>query len=118
MRQRAFVLCALVAFCLGTVGAHPDPVVEMRRLTSLPYPVPALQAGVGGEVILRCLVQPSGEVISVSVVSGTKALAVAAAENAKLWLFEPGASEREATLLYSFRVFPAQWDPKLGIHVT
>jgi TonB family protein len=60
------------------VGGHIRPPTKLRHVNP-EYPELARRAGVGGEVVLECLIDVNGEVTDVRVLSGNPLLREAAA---------------------------------------
>ncbi len=74
---------------LAALPAGSQPPVLKRRVDPR-YPEAAKRSGITGEVLLRVVVEASGEIGAVEVVSGAPAgLTEAASEAVRSWLYEP-----------------------------
>src|SRR6266516_2822566 len=103
-RQR-FMMCFIVFLLLPILGYASDPFPIL--LTSLDYPIVALQAGVSGTVVVECSLTADGHVESVQPVSGPPILVDAVLANAKKWQFSPdGINTRRHVLrlFYDFKI--------------
>lgn len=68
-----------------------DTAPKMKKSVRPVYPRAALQAGVGGTVLLKVLVSERGEPLQVEVVRGIRSdLAESAVQALKSWTFDPG----------------------------
>jgi TonB family protein len=80
-----------VAFTLSGPAKVPAEVMAGRIVNSYtpPYPPDAIEAGIGGAVILHVLIGREGEVKAVRVVSGREMLRAAAVDAVKQWRYQP-----------------------------
>ncbi len=86
----------------------PADALPMPLTTSRPaYPPNARSAGT---VLIETLVGASGHVVGVTAIRSAPPFDEPAMEAARGWSFRPPRGPDAP--------FPAQWDPKLGIHVT
>ncbi len=70
-----------------------DPTWELRRMTfDTPYPRGAAAARITGDVILRCHLSSTGEVLKAEALSGHPLLAKAATESVSGWAFQNAAN--------------------------
>jgi TonB family protein len=73
------------------------------------YPYIARAARVSGEVVAEAIVDPNGEVISVSIIKGHKLLNSAVEKSASQWKFsslERGSGSRKVRLIFQFTLIP------------
>ena len=69
-------------------GGQIRPPLKLRNVNP-EYPDLARRAGIRGEVVLECLIDPSGRITDVRVISGHPLLAPAAAKAVSQWLYRP-----------------------------
>ncbi len=94
--------------------ATPEPVREtppaMLKVVKPVYPPMALQAHIGGIVILRVLVSETGQPLEIEVVRGGKAgLTEAAIAAVRKWTFTPG--RRGDTPVRAWTTVPIPFEP-------
>jgi TonB family protein len=98
-----FLFLVLVCSITAAIAKGGGPA----KLNSLEYPVPALRAGIEGQVTLNCVILPTGKVGAVHIIDGPKILAEAAAENISDWEFEATPSTpspRHLVMIYRFQI--------------
>lgn len=79
------------------------PVLESPPSPAFPYPAEALEAGAGGEILLRIRISDAGRVDSVAVVtsSGHAVLDSAAVEGARLLRYRPAQHAGVPTAIWA-----------------
>lgn len=102
-------LSVVAAFAvLLTVRPADADELMVDHLEALEYPPAAAQAGIAGEVSIRCVVDRDGQVARVQVLSGDSTLSHAARENATKWRFRHTTKENSNAnsfdLIYRFRL--------------
>ena len=80
----------------------PDEDINVTSFEEIGYPVPALLNNVQGDVVVRVKLDGHGKVVLATEISGSRALAGVAADNAKKWQFRPNFS-KAAVIIYEFR---------------
>lgn len=70
------------------IGGDILPPVKIRDVAPV-YPVFPLRAGIGGDVVLECTIDPSGAVVDIRVVSGNQLFVPAAREAVRQWRYRP-----------------------------
>lgn len=99
-----FHLCVLSVLALAWWGFADDGALP--RIQRMEYPKLAAQAGIQGDVQVKCLLGTNGSVRKVTILKGARILGDAAAANVLKWKFrKPGGSgESEPVVFYHFEL--------------
>ena len=85
MKQIWLILAILILSCFSFAQQVPEPILDSAQMPK--YPALAREARVEGEVKVSFLLNSSGEVASLEVLSGHPMLKEAAAATVKSWKF-------------------------------
>lgn len=104
--MRSSVLIALAALFMASEHASAQPTfvdgrVALESYEDLAYPPILISARTQGVVVLHVMLSQSGQVDTVSPISGDKLLIKLTTENIKKWKFRPNPS-REVVVVYEF----------------
>jgi TonB family protein len=100
-RCRVLAVVSLLLPFLAYSYAQPQPL----HWEKIEYPIPAVQAGIEGTVILHGRIKPDGSLKSLKVLSGPRALAGAAVSGASKWVFpETPDGGQVVRLLFEFKI--------------
>ncbi|OGE78097.1 MAG: hypothetical protein A2751_02960 [Candidatus Doudnabacteria bacterium RIFCSPHIGHO2_01_FULL_46_14] len=88
------VLCALFAIPLGAQGRIQPVWTE--------YPLIAMAAGIQGQVELTALVDKTGKIQRVQILSGQPILAKDAQTNLEKWIFATADAEQQVVVTYIY----------------
>lgn len=109
--MRLLTLCLLAVMPLCAQDWMPARIVAITDYPPLPQ-----QARIGGEVQVRCFLNPDGSVARAEAVSGHPLLKEQARENALLWKFRrapaKGGGDNTITLKYEYLLEGEFQDPR------
>ncbi|MEQ1948670.1 MAG: TonB family protein [Bryobacteraceae bacterium] len=94
----------LLTACALPVLAESEQPMLVEGVAPV-YPLVAVYSATAGEVHVRVSIDKTGSVTTSKLVRGHRLLASAAEEASRKWRFTPGG-DREATIVFSFRILP------------
>ena len=104
MRKGSKLYTTMLATCLFASALMAADARKVTKTTQAPYPPFAMKMRVEGAVRLEAVVDPSGNVGDVKVVSGHPLLKAAAAESVKQWAFESAPSKTTEVVEIVFKI--------------
>ena len=94
--RKGRIFVTLLSSCLFVSSLMASDTRRVKKTTTPPYPPLAKQMRVSGSVKLEAVVDPSGNVEDVKIVSGHPLLKSAAAECVRQWSYESGSKSVES----------------------
>jgi TonB family protein len=85
--------CLLVALSCVSVGHAQDSHHKILKKVPVQYPQALKEKGIQGDVRLKVIIKPSGDVKNTELIGGNPILAESAQKSVAQWKFSSGGSE-------------------------
>jgi TonB family protein len=86
-------LCLLAVLSYMSVGYAQDTHHKVLKKVPVQYPEALKEKGIQGDVRLKVIIKPSGDVKDTQLLGGNPILAESAQKSVAQWKFSPGGSE-------------------------
>lgn len=103
--MKTLLCCVGLLMCVTPVWAEEKQVGLVEAVAPI-YPLVAAYSGTSGEVKVKLTIDKTGSITSATIVGGHKLLTAAALDAARKWRFSASDGEKDATLVFSFRILP------------
>jgi len=94
--------CLLVVLSFASVGYAQDPHHKVVKKVPVQYPEALKEKGIQGDVRLKVIIKPSGDVKDTQLLGGNPILAESAQKSVAQWKFSPGGSEAVTEITVHF----------------
>jgi TonB family protein len=109
MRYFAFILFLLVVPFSVSALAQKDKRESQNTIQQLVfplYPLSAIAAGIGGDVLVEVVIDEDGSVTGSEIKIGNRLLSNVVEQSVLLWKFAPGKGKRSQSFTVTFAIIP------------